>query len=142
VIQIIGFFWGQEKPAKTLIIFGFLGIAAMLVGLLTIGKIATFAFVSGGLFCSVMWPGIFALSISGLGKYTSQGSAFLIMMILGGSLIPPVQGGLADLSFIGIHASYVIPMICFAFLAFFAYRVKGLLKSQGIDYESAISSGH
>lgn len=142
VIQILGFFWGQEKPAKTLTIFGFLGIAAMLIGLFTVGKLAAFAFVSGGLFCSVMWPGIFALSISGLGKYTSQGSAFLIMMILGGSLIPPVQGGLADISFIGIHASYVVPVICYAFLAFFAYRVKGLLKSQGIDYESAIGSGH
>jgi FHS family L-fucose permease-like MFS transporter len=142
VIQILGFFWGQEKPAKTLMIFGFLGIAAMIIGLSTVGEIATFAFVSGGLFCSVMWPSIFALSIAGLGKYTSQGSAFLIMMILGGSLIPPVQGGLADIPHIGIHMSYIVPVVCFGFLAFFAYRVKGILKSQGIDYESAISSGH
>jgi FHS family L-fucose permease-like MFS transporter len=63
------------------------------------------------------------------------------MMILGGSLIPPVQGGLADTS-LGIHASYIIPALCFAYLAFFAFRVKTILKSQGIDYESAISSGH
>jgi FHS family L-fucose permease-like MFS transporter len=49
---------------------------------------------------------------------------------------------LADLPFIGIHASYVVPVVTFAFLAFFAYRVKGILKSQGIDYESAISGGH
>lgn len=142
VIQILGFFWGQEKPAKTLMIFGGLGMLAMLVGLCSVGGVATFAFISGGLFCSVMWPNIFALSITGLNKYTSQASAFLIMMILGGSLIPPVQGGLADLPFIGIHASYIIPAICFAFLAFFAFRVKGLLKSQGLDYESAISGGH
>jgi fucose permease len=123
-------------------IFGGLGMLAMLVGLCSVGGVATFAFISGGLFCSVMWPNIFALSITGLNKYTSQASAFLIMMILGGSLIPPVQGGLADLPFIGIHASYIIPAICFAFLAFFAFRVKGLLKSQGLDYESAISGGH
>lgn len=142
VIQILGFFWGQEKPAKTLMIFGFLGIIAMLTGLFSVGWVSTFAFVSGGLFCSVMWPNIFALSIAGLDKYTSQGSAFLIMMILGGALIPPLQGGLADLPFIGIHASYVVPVVTFAFLAFFAYRVKGILKSQGIDYESAISGGH
>lgn len=142
IIQILGFFWGQEKPAKTLMIFGFLGIIAMILGLCTKGELATFAFISGGLFCSVMWPNIFALSIAGLDKYTSQGSAFLIMMILGGALIPPVQGGLADIPTIGIHASYIIPVITFAFLAFFAYRVKGILKSQGIDYESAISSGH
>jgi len=141
VIQIIGFFAGQEKPAKTLMIFGLLGVAGMVVGLLTTGAVATFAFVSGGLFCSVMWPSIFSLSIAGLGKYTSQASSFLVMMILGGSLVPPVQGGLADTS-LGIHASYIIPALCFAYLAFFAFRVKTILKSQGIDYESAISSGH
>src|SRR5699024_2757865 len=56
LIQIGGFFWGQEKPAKTLMIFGILGMAAMLVGVFSTGYLATFAFVSGGLFCSVMWP--------------------------------------------------------------------------------------
>lgn len=142
VVQIIGFFAGQDKPAKTLMVFGLLGVGSILIGLFTTGQLATFAFISGGLFCSVMWPSIFALSIAGLGKYTGQGSAFLIMMILGGSLIPPVQGGLADIPSIGIHASYVIPALCFAYLAFFAFRVKNILKSQGIDYESAVSGGH
>jgi fucose permease len=142
VVQIIGFFAGQDKPAKTLTIFGLLGVGSVLIGLFTTGQLATFAFISGGLFCSVMWPSIFALSIAGLGKYTGQGSAFLVMMILGGSLIPPVQGGLADIASIGIHASYVIPALCFAYLAFFAFRVKTILKSQGIDYESAVSGGH
>jgi fucose permease len=142
VIQIIGFFAGQDKPAKTLMVFGLLGVGSVLIGLFTTGPVATFAFISGGLYCSVMWPSIFALSIAGLGKYTGQGSAFLVMMILGGSLIPPVQGGLADIPSIGIHASYIIPVICFAYLAFFAFRVKNILKSQGIDYESAISGGH
>ena len=123
-------------------IFAFLGILAMSIGLLTTGYVSLFAFISGGLFCSVMWPCIFALSIGGLGKYTPQGSSFLILMILGGSLIPPVQGGLADIPFIGTHHSYIIPVICFAYLAFFAFRVKNILKSQGIDYESAISGGH
>ena len=142
VIQIIGFFWGQEKPAKTLMIFGVLGMLAMLVGLVTHGYVGTFAFISGGLFCSVMWPSIFALAITGLGKYTSQGSAFLIMMILGGALIPPVQGGLADIPAIGIHYSYVIPILCFAYITFFGYRVRSILQSQGLDYEAAISGGH
>lgn len=142
VVQIIGFFAGQDKPAKTLMIFALLGILAMVTGLLSTGSVSIFAFISGGLFCSVMWSCIFALSIAGLGKYTSQGSSFLILMILGGSLVPPVQGGLADIPFIGIHHSYIIPVVCFAYLAFFAFRVKNILKSQGIDYESAISGGH
>ena len=124
-IQIVGFFAGKERPALTLKIFGFLGVIAMLIGLFTSGNIALFAFLSGGLCCSIMWPSIFALSIQDLGKYTSQGSSFLVMMILGGAIIPPLQGKLADI--IGIHSSYWIAVICFAYLAFFAQKVGNIL---------------
>ena len=124
-IQIIGFFAGKERPALTLKIFGFLGVIAMLIGLFTSGNIALFAFLSGGLCCSIMWPSIFALSIQDLGKYTSQGSSFLVMMILGGAIIPPLQGKLADI--IGIHSSYWIAVICFAYLVFFAQKVDNIL---------------
>jgi FHS family L-fucose permease-like MFS transporter len=133
LILIAGFFIGQEKPAKTLFIFGLLGVLAMLMGLLSEGTVALYAFMSGGLFCSIMWPSIFSLSIAGLGKYTSQGSAFLIMMILGGAIIPPIQGKLADL--FSIHNSYWITVICFLYLMFFAVRVKSILKAQGVDYD-------
>ncbi|MEO6669165.1 MAG: MFS transporter [Ferruginibacter sp.] len=133
LIQIIAFYFSNNKPARTLMIFGLLGLIAMIIGTQTTGIVATYAFLSGGLFCSIMWPSIFTLSIAGLGKYTTQGSAFLIMMILGGGIIPPIQGKLADV--IGIHQSYWIPVICFAYLAFFAVAVKGILKKQGIDYD-------
>jgi fucose permease len=141
LIQIAGFFYGQEKPAKTLMTFGLLGVISMLIGLFTTGWVSLYAFLSGGLFCSIMWPSIFALSIAGLGKYTSQGSAFLIMMILGGAFIPPLQGKLADMSGIGIHQSYWVPVICFAYLAFFAFIVKGILRKQGIDFENMEAGG-
>lgn len=122
-------------------IFGFMGVVAMIIGIQTTGTVATYAFLSGGLCCSIMWPCIFTLSIAGLGKYTPQGSAFLIMMILGGGIIPPIQGKLADV--IGIHESYWVPVICFAYLTFFAIAVKGILKRQGIDYEkSTAPTGH
>ena len=141
VIQIAAFYLSNDKPARTLMIFGFLGVIAMIVGTQTTGTIGTYAFLSGGLCCSIMWPCIFSLSIAGLGKYTTQGSAFLIMMILGGGIIPPIQGKLADV--IGIQQSYWIPVVCFAYLAFFAIAVKGILKKQGINYEVASSgSGH
>ncbi|MFZ1371711.1 MAG: MFS transporter [Ferruginibacter sp.] len=141
VIQIIAFYFSKNKPARTLMLFGVLGVAAMLIGTQTTGTVAVYAFLSGGLFCSIMWPSIFALSIAGLGKYTTEGSAFLIMMILGGGIIPPIQGKLADV--IGIHQSYWVPVICFAYLAFFAIAVKGILKKQGIDYDATVeSSGH
>lgn len=121
VVQIAGFFIGKDRPAPTLKIFGLLGILAMVVGLSTTGDISIFAFLSGGLFCSIMWPSIFALSLNGLGKYTSQGSAFLVMMILGGAIIPPLQGKLGDI--IGMHSSYIVCALCFAYLAFFAWIV-------------------
>jgi FHS family L-fucose permease-like MFS transporter len=134
IIQIFGFKLGQEKPAKTLLIFGLMGVVAMLVGIYTSGPIGVFALVSGGLFCSVMWPCIFSLATQGLGKYTSQGSAFLIMMILGGAFIPPLQGKLADM--FGIEKSYWVCVVCFAYLTLFAILVKGLLKKQNIDVDA------
>jgi FHS family L-fucose permease-like MFS transporter len=139
LILIGAFYLGQQKPAKTLTIFGLLGVFAMAVGLMTTGKIALFAFISGGLCCSIMWPSIFALAIAGLGKYTSQGSAFLIMMILGGSIIPPIQGLLADTS--GIHHSYIVPLLGFAYLAFFAWKVSVELRKQGLDLERVEAGG-
>ena len=125
-IQIAGFFLGKDKPTSTLKIFGVLGVIAMLIGLFSSGYIALFAFISGGLFCSIMWPCIFALSIKGLGKYTSQGSSFLIMMILGGAIIPPLQGKLADI--IGIHQSYWVTVFCFLYLIIFAEKAKRILQ--------------
>ena len=126
-IQIAGFFLGKEKPALTLKIFGMLGILSVIVGLFSTGQLALYAFLSGGLFCSIMWPSIFALSINGLGKYTSQGSSFLVMMILGGAIIPPLQGKLADI--MGIHESYWIAVICFVYLTYFAQKAGNLIKN-------------
>ena len=139
LIQIAAFYISKDKPARTLLIFSLLGVAAMVVGLLSTGQVAIYAFLSGGLFCSIMWPSIFSLSIAGLGKYTSQGSAFLIMMILGGGIIPPIQGKLADI--LGIHHSYVVAAVCFGYLALFAFVVKGILRKQGIDYDAEVSAG-
>ena len=81
-----------------------------------------------------MWPCIFSLSLAGLGKYKTQGSAFLVMMILGGGIIPPLQGKLADI--IGIHQSYIVAVVCFAYLTLFAVLVKGILKKQNIDVDA------
>ncbi|MBD1365232.1 MFS transporter [Mucilaginibacter sp. ZT4R22] len=138
-ILVIGFMIGNQKPVRTLAIFGILGALFMVIGLMTTGMIAIFSFISGGLCCSIMWPSIFSLSVTGLGKYTSQGSAFLIMMILGGSIIPPVQGILADTS--GIHLSYIVPVIGFAYLAFFAFKAGAELKKQGIDVDNLEAGG-
>ncbi len=137
-VVIVAFFIARDRPAFSLLLFSGLGVIAMLVGLFSTGQVAIYAFLSGGLFCSIMWPCIFSLSIAGLGKWETQGAAFLVMMILGGAIIPPIQGKLADLSNIGIHQSYWVAVFCFAYLMFFAWYVKGILARQGIDYDSAI----
>ena len=129
-IQIGGFFLAKDNPITTLKIFSILGILGMLIGVFAYGQLALFALLSGGLFCSIMWPCIFALSITGLGKYTAQGSAFLIMMILGGAIIPPLQGKLADI--FSIQSSYWIAVICFVYLLFYAFKTKSALKKQGL----------
>lgn len=139
-LQIGAFFLSKDKPARTLLIFAIFGITAMTIGLLTDGTLAIYAFLSGGLACSIMWPAIFSLSLIGLGKYTSQGSAFLVMMILGGGIIPPFQGKLADI--VGIHQSYIVAVICFIYLAIFALVVKSLLKKQGIDIDTTSSESN
>lgn len=150
-IQIGAFFISQDKPAKTLLVFSLIGLISMLIGVFTKGDIAIYAFLTGGIACSIMWPCIFALSIAGIGKYTTQGAAFLIMMILGGGIIPPIQGKLSDflqsshldMPGYGIHNSFWVPVFCFAYILVFAITVKGILKKQGINYEEAEAvAGH
>ena len=132
LIQILGYLLGKDKPVQTLFIFSILSIIAMTFGLLNEGIVSIYAFLSGGLFCSIMWPCIFTLSISGLKQYTSQGSSFLIMMILGGAIIPPIQGKIADIW--NIHSSYIITIFCFAYIAFFAIKAHKILTKKGIEH--------
>ena len=119
VLAVAAFFFGQEKPVKTLLTVSLLATAFMLIGVFASGILSVYTFMAGGLCCSVMWPCIFSLGVGGLGKYTSQGSAFLIMMILGGAIIPPLQGAIGDKT--SMHHSYLLAAGCFAFLAFLAY---------------------
>ncbi|MDA9706866.1 MFS transporter [Bacteroidota bacterium] len=128
VIQIIGFYLAKDNALKIMAIFSLLGVIAMLIGIFGSGEIALFAFLTGGLFCSIMWPCIFSLSITGLGKYTSQGSSFLVMMILGGAIIPPLQGKLADI--FGMITSYWVAVLCFVFLLIYSITTKQILSKQ------------
>ncbi len=130
----------KGNPARMLLIFASLGILAIAIGMLTDGIISIYAFTSVGLFCSTLWPCIFTLAVSGLGKHTSQGSSFLIMMIMGGGIVSWLQGMVSES--IGIKQSYIVGILCFAYLAFYAWRVSGILKSQGISFDKKVSGGH
>lgn len=130
----------KGNPARMLLIFSVLGIIALLIGMTTNGMVSVYAFTSVGLFCSTLWPCIFTLAVSGLGKNTSQGSSFLIMMIMGGGIISWLQGFVSES--IGIQSSYIIGVLCFAYLAFYAWKVSTILKTQGISFDKKLSGGH
>ncbi|WP_379968663.1 MFS transporter [Epilithonimonas sp. UC225_85] len=130
----------KGNPARMLLIFSALGIIALTIGMFTDGIVSIYAFTSVGLFCSTLWPCIFTLAVSGLGKHTSQGSSFLIMMIMGGGIVSWLQGVVSES--IGIQHSYVVGILCFAYLAFYAWKVSGILKNQGINFDKKVSGGH
>ena len=145
-------FVGGKNAGKTLMLFGISGLLMMLAGLVcTDSEIAKFFFISGGLFLSIMWPSIFDLAIAGLGKNTGKASSFLIMMILGGGVIPLLQGAICDLDLtnpngiFGItytHFSYIVPLLGFAYLAFYGFYCPKILKQQGIYHIETEGGGH
>jgi FHS family L-fucose permease-like MFS transporter len=140
LVLIIADMASKGNPARMLLIFSVLGIVALLTGMATDGMVSVYAFTSVGLFCSTLWPCIFTLAISGLGKHTSQGSSFLIMMIMGGGIVSWLQGAVSDAT--NIHFSYIVGIVCFAYLVFYAWRVSGILRRQGIDFDKKVSGGH
>ncbi|MBI3731404.1 MAG: MFS transporter [Burkholderiales bacterium] len=140
LILIAADMMSQGNPAKMLGIFSLLGIAGLVIGMSTTGMVSVYAFTSIGLFCSTLWPCIFTLAISGLGKHTGQGSNYLIMMIMGGGIISWLQGFVADK--IGIQTSYLVGVVCFAYLAFYAWKVQGILYVQGIKLGKASTAAH
>lgn len=141
VAMIVGDILSKGNPARQLLIFSLMGIAALFFGMLSSGMTSVYAFISVGLFCSTLWPCIFTLAIAGLGKHTNEGASFLIMMIMGGGIISLLQGFLASENLLGIQWSYLVGVACFAYLAFYALRAKALLKAQGIDYDKQQSGG-
>ncbi|HEY1201269.1 MAG TPA: MFS transporter, partial [Niastella sp.] len=141
VALIIGDLLSKGNPARQLLIFSICGMAALTIGMLADGMTSVYAFISVGLFCSTLWPCIFTLAIAGLGRHTNEGASLLIMMIMGGGIIPVLQGLLASDQALGIQASFIVGVFCFAYLAFYAVRAKAILKTQGIDYDKLESSG-
>jgi len=116
-ILLGGFFLGEASPQRMLALFSGVIIVLLATGMLTAGETAKWTILAVGLFCSVMWSNIFSLAIEGLGPLKSQASSLLVMAILGGAVLPPTQGAVADR--FGLQASFVVPMIAFVYIAFY-----------------------
>jgi len=98
------------------------GVAALLclTGVLAEGKVAVYAILGTNFFMSIMFPTIFALGVKGLGDYTKLGSSFIIMAIVGGAILPPVMGYMADE--IGIQQSFILPFFCFLVVMVYGWK--------------------
>ncbi len=124
-LNFIGFIIGKSLPGRTLAVFALIAAGLLFTTINTTGQIAFWSVIAVGAFNSIMWPNIFTLSIAGLGKSTSQGSSLLVMMILGGALIPPFQGWVVDLLATpanptnGLQTSFYVPLLCYLYIAFF-----------------------
>jgi FHS family L-fucose permease-like MFS transporter len=113
------YIFSGKKASNNLFVMGVMGLATQLFGVILGGEWGLLLIISGGLWCSVMWPCIFEIATKRLGKYTNQGSSLLVMMIIGGAVVPIVQGMIADRY--GIATSYFVGVFCFAYLAFYGF---------------------
>jgi len=107
----------RYRPSRVLAVHAFVAAALVVVTMATSGVVAMYSVLAVGLFNSIMFPTIFTIGIDGLGKHTGKGSGLLCMAIVGGALIPVIQGSLADR--IGIHHCFVIPVVCYLFIAWY-----------------------
>lgn len=114
------FIVGKSIPSRTLYLFASLSIVLLMITIFGSGPLAFWSVIGIGLFNSIMWSNIFTLAINGLGKYTSQGSSLLVMMILGGAIVPPIQGLFAD--YMGIQLSFVVPVVCYLYILYYGLR--------------------
>ncbi|MGL5668068.1 MAG: glucose/galactose MFS transporter, partial [Shewanella sp.] len=112
----------QKIPAGTVLAFNaFMAALLVLVAMTTSGSVAMWAILGVGLFNSIMFPTIFSLALRDLGPHTSQGSGILCLAIVGGAIVPLLQGVLADN--LGIQLAFILPVVCYGFILF--YGAKG-----------------
>lgn len=112
------------SPGKTLAFNAACAMGLILTSILSQGSLAMWAILGVGLFNSIMFPTIFSMALHKLGKFTGQGSGILCMAIVGGALVPFVQGMAADS--LGIQPSFYVPLVCYAFILYFGVRYAGL----------------
>lgn len=128
VLNYFMFIWAKSKPSNTLGLFAIVNICLIIFTLIFSREFSLWCILSVGLFNSIMFSNIFTLAIDRLGKYTSQGSSLLVMMILGGAVVPPIQGMVAD--YFGVQLAFIVPMICYAYLVWYGFKGCNIRRSK------------
>ncbi len=125
-LPFIGLCWllfqfGKSQAGRTLLIFSTTVVVLLLTAILVGGKVAMWCVVAVGLFTSIGWSNTFSLALEGTGVYKSQVSSLLVMAILGGAILPPLQGKIADLTQ-NLQISFIVPLIAYAYVAFYGWK--------------------
>ncbi|HEX4086756.1 MAG TPA: MFS transporter [Chthoniobacteraceae bacterium] len=138
----VGFFWFlvgrgtgsailKTRPAHSVLgIYALLNVAVCVLIFCKLGWFSVVCIFLSYFFMSIMYPTIFALGIHGLGVRAKKASAFIVMAIMGGAILPKLMGYVADKS--DISRGFIVPAFCFAFVAFYSFRWPKLAKTQGI----------
>ncbi|WP_048921627.1 sugar MFS transporter [Rufibacter radiotolerans] len=119
VLNMLVLFLGRFIPSRTLGLYAASVIGLLLVTIFGEGQMAMWSVIAIGLFNSIMFPTIFDLAIKGLGAHTSQGSSLLVMAIVGGAIIPPLQGFVADVT--SLQLSFLVPLACYLFIVYYGF---------------------
>lgn len=122
-LPFVGLCWllfqfGRALAARTLVIFSLTVCALLLTAIIVGGTTAMWCIVAIGLFTSIGWSNTFSLALEGTGVYKSQVSSLLVMAILGGAILPPLQGWIADKTG-NLQISFIVPLIAYAYVAFY-----------------------
>ncbi len=120
IVNYLAFISAKSIPSRTLGLFAFINIVLLVVMLTFDGFVSLWCILAVGLFNSIMFSNVFTLAIRELGAHTAQGSSLLVMMILGGAVVPPLQGLLADN--IGVHLAFALPIVCYVYLMWYGFN--------------------
>jgi FHS family L-fucose permease-like MFS transporter len=140
--KYVGFYWGGAmcgrflgsfvlRYVRTGMLLGMVATTAatlVLISMNTHGSLALWAILSVGLFNSIMFPSIFTLGLHNLGALTSKGSSLMVMAIVGGALLPLLQGKIADQ--IGIQHAFFVPVACYCYIALFGFAARNLVSTE------------
>ena len=135
--EMVAYYWGAAMigrlvgaalmnyiaATKYLAVNALIAIVMIIVSMNTSGSVAMWSILAVGFFNSIMFPTIFTLAVKGLGSMTSKGSGLVCQAIVGGALIPLVQGVAADM--IGIQLSFIVPMLCYIYIGWYALNGSG-----------------
>jgi len=106
---------------RSLMIFSLVAVVLLATAITAGGKVAMWCVLGVGLFSSIGWSNTFSLAIEGLGPLKSQASSLLVMAVLGGAILPPIQGRIADVTH-NLRLSFIVPLVAYAYVAFYGWR--------------------